>query len=165
MTPVGSTFLGRERNFAFCFSEYGDFCDKTFRSSSSKYDEVFSVLVLALLMKSRTHRRIAALFENSLSVSTLLLTGSIAFDGERHRVSAAQAQRRDPPLGITARHFVKQRHQDAGAGGTDGMSEGNGAAVDVGLRRVEPEFLDHRQGLHRESFVQLEEVHILEFPA
>ena len=82
--------LVTDRSFAFSSSEYGDLRDKnlrsslrpnTMKSSRSSYSP--------LLMKSRTSRRIAALFENWLSALILLLTGSIALDCERHRVSAA----------------------------------------------------------------------------
>jgi hypothetical protein len=57
---------------------------------------------------------------------------------------------------------VDEVRGDARAGGAEGVTEGDGAAVDVGLGAVEAELLLHREVLRREGLVDLDEVHLVE---
>ena len=56
---------------------------------------------------------------------------------------------------------MQQRDDDAGAGGADGVTDGDRAAVDVDLAHVEAELAGDRDGLRGEGFVGLDEVDIL----
>src|ERR1044071_908658 len=87
-----------------------------------------------------------------------------ALDGHRHGVAAAEAERGQPTARVPALHLVEHRRQKARARLPDGVPERDRAAVDVDLRRVEPELADDGDGLHREGFVQLDEVNLVERP-
>src|SRR5512138_1500728 len=50
-------------------------------------------------------------------------------DRQRDAHAAADAQRRDPLAGTPALHFVQQRHQNAAARGTDGVTDRDRATV------------------------------------
>src|ERR1700691_6005653 len=54
-----------------------------------------------------------------------------ALHSQGHGVASAQAKRRDSAMHIAPLHFVKQRHQDAGAGSPNGMPDGHGASIYV----------------------------------
>lgn len=45
-----------------------------------------------------------------------------AFDGQRHGIATAEAQRGHAALRVAPGHLVEQRHEDARAGGSDGMA-------------------------------------------
>ncbi len=53
---------------------------------------------------------------------------------------------------------MEQRDEHTRAAGADGMPDGDRAAMDVDLRRIEAEFAIDGQRLHAESLVQFEEV-------
>src|SRR5579859_5228933 len=66
---------------------------------------------------------------------------SVAGDAHGDAHAAADAQGRQPLLGITLLHFVQQRDQDPGARCADRMAERDGAAIDVDLGSVPAEVL------------------------
>src|SRR5438309_9335239 len=65
--------------------------------------------------------------------------------GDAH--AAADAERRQPLLGIAPGHLVEERDQHPRARGPDGMTERDRAAVHVDLARIPAEFLVDRAGL------------------
>ena len=85
----------------------------------------------------------------------------IRLDCQCHGVSAAEAERGDAALGVAPGHFVEQGHEDAGAGGADGMAQCHGAAVYVGFCRVEAQLLYDGDGLDGKGFVQFEQIYVL----
>ena len=85
-------------------------------------------------------------------------------DGQRHRIAAAQAKRGDAFVRSPLRHGIKQLYQHARAAGADGVAKGDGSAVDVDLGGVQAQFANDGQGLHAESLIQFEEVHIVKRP-
>ena len=60
---------------------------------------------------------------------------------------------------------MQQRHQDAAAGGADGVADGDGAAVDVDLVRVPLHFAVDRDRLRGESLVDFHQVEVAHAPA
>ena len=88
-----------------------------------------------------------------------------ALDGERDAVAAAEAQRRDAALQVSALQRVEQRRQHAAAARADRVAERDSAAVDVHLRRIDAELVEHGDRLHGERLVQLEEIDVLQIPA
>ncbi len=78
-----------------------------------------------------------------------------------------------PPMHSVARpflasrllHFVQQRDQHTRAGRTDRMTDGDGAAIDVDLRRIPAEILVDRAGLRGESLIGLDQVEVVDLPA
>ena len=70
-----------------------------------------------------------------------------------------------PRLPLPGLQRVEQRRQHARAAGADRVAERDGAAVDVHLRRIDAELAQDGHGLHRERFVQLEEIDVLQVPA
>src|SRR5260370_31308663 len=87
--------------------------------------------------------------------------GSVSFYGQCHRVAAAEAKRREASPGVAARHLVEECHQDAGARSSNGMPQRYGAAIHVGFGGIEAQLFNHREGLNRKSFLQLNHVHRL----
>src|ERR1700682_198827 len=83
--------------------------------------------------------------------------------GDAH--AAADAQRRQPLLGVTPAHLMKERHQHPRTRGADGMAECNGATIDVDLAGIPAQFLVHRTGLGGESLIGLDQIQILLLPA
>src|SRR5580658_6467151 len=78
---------------------------------------------------------------------------SIARDAERDAHPAADAQSRQPLLGVTLLHLVEQRHQDTRSRSADRVAEGDGAAIDVDLGGVPAEILVDRASLGRKGLV------------
>src|SRR5580765_1062384 len=83
------------------------------------------------------------------------MSASLALDREGDTHAAPDTERRQPPLGVALAHLVKQRDQDAAAGGADRVAQRDGAAVHVDLGRVPAHLAIHRDGLRRECFVDL----------
>src|SRR5581483_6579037 len=100
--------------------------------------------------------------KNALPLSKNARLSALDAHGNAH--AAADAQRRQALLGSAALHFVQQRYQNARTGRTDRMADGNGAAIDVDLRRIPAEVLVHRAGLSRERFVGLDQIEIVMLP-
>src|SRR5687768_5756345 len=90
---------------------------------------------------------------------------ALAFDGQRDGVAAAEAERGQPAARVPALHLVEHRGQQARARLPDGVAERDRPAVDVHLPGVEPQLADDGDGLHREGFVQLDQVNLAQRPA
>src|ERR1043166_36352 len=76
--------------------------------------------------------------------------------GDAH--AAADAERREPLLGIALLHFMQQGHEHARARCADRVTDRNGAAVDVDLGGISAEVLVDRAGLRRECLVGLDQI-------
>jgi len=63
------------------------------------------------------------------------------------------------------RHFVDQRRGDPCSGRSDRVAKGDGAAVDVGARQVDPEIALAGQDLGGERLVELDQIDVLESQA
>ena len=81
-----------------------------------------------------------------------------ALDAHRDAHAAADAKRGEALLGVAALHFVEQGGQDARARGSDGVADGDGAAVHVHLLKIPAQGLVHGAGLGCEGFVGLDQV-------
>ena len=85
---------------------------------------------------------------------------SCQLNGNRRCFAAADAQGGDAAFEVTRLEGVQQRHDQARAAGADGMPESAGAAVDVDFRMRQLELMHGRHGHHRESLVDLVEIHV-----
>src|SRR5579885_872160 len=83
--------------------------------------------------------------------------------GDAH--AAADAERGEALLGVALLHLIEQRGENARARGADRMTEGDGAAIDVELGRIEAELLADRDRLCSEGLIGLDEIKILHRPA
>src|ERR1700684_3106206 len=88
-----------------------------------------------------------------------------ALYGDGHSHPAADAETGKALLGITADHFMQQRHQDPATGRADGMTEGDGPAVDVDLRGVPSHLTVDRYSLRGKGLIDLHQVQLLMRPA
>src|SRR3954451_2528097 len=88
-----------------------------------------------------------------------------AFDRERDAVAAAEAERGNPSLEIAPLQRVQQRRQHTRATRPDRVPERDSPAIDVHSCGVDAEFAEYRDHLHRECFVDLEEIDVLEIPS
>src|SRR5947209_3210584 len=70
-------------------------------------------------------------------------------------------RRRSVPL-LPAPQLVKQREHQARPGRSQGMAEGDGAAVDVQPLRIDSELLDHCEDLPGEGLIDLDQVDVVE---
>src|ERR1700712_1843342 len=76
----------------------------------------------------------------------LVMGGSDGFDAHGHAHAAADAQGGKALLGAGPLHLVQQGGQHPRAGSADRVADGDGAAVDVDLGRVQAEAARHAQG-------------------
>src|SRR5947199_110137 len=79
--------------------------------------------------------------------------------------AAADAERREPLLGVAALHLVEERDQNPRPRRADRVADGDGAAIDVDDIGVPAHFLVDRAGLRRESLVGLDQVEVVDLPA
>src|SRR5262249_45983096 len=86
------------------------------------------------------------------------LGGSHPFDSDCDAVAATETQRRDAAFQVAVLQRVEQRRQHPAPARSDRVAERNRAAIDVDFRGIDAELVQHGDGLHRERFVQLEEV-------
>ena len=70
-----------------------------------------------------------------------------------------------PLLRARALHLVQQGGQDARAGRADRVADGDGAAVDVDLGRIEAQLAHHAERLGGEGLVGLDQVEVADLPA
>ena len=76
-------------------------------------------------------------------------------------MAAADAEGGKTLLGLVAlEHLVEQGDDDAGAGAADGVTQGDGAAVDVDLAHVEVQLTGDGDGLGGKGLVGLDEVDV-----
>ena len=83
--------------------------------------------------------------------------------GDAH--AAADAQRGETFLRAALLHLEQKRRQNARAGCTDWMADGDGAAIDVHDRRIPTHVLVDGDRLRREGFVGLDKIKILDLPS
>src|SRR5258706_8914538 len=74
--------------------------------------------------------------------------------------AAAEAQRREAEAALPTAELVEQGRDDSRSRGTDRMTEGDRAAVDVDLVPVEAELAPVRDGLGGEGLVDLDQVEV-----
>src|SRR5215475_6134458 len=86
-------------------------------------------------------------------------------DTHRDAHAAADAERGEALLGVALLHFVQQRHQHAGAGGADRVTDRDRAAIDVDLGGIPAEVLVDGAGLRREGLVGLDQIEVADVPA
>src|SRR5262245_60009234 len=83
--------------------------------------------------------------------------------GDTHPTT--NAQRCDASVEILRTKGMDESRQDAGAAGADRMSERDRAAVDVDSLGVDTKLLHDGYRLHRECFVQLEKINLIDIHA
>jgi hypothetical protein len=88
--------------------------------------------------------------------------GSEGFDDHGDALAAADAGGAETVAGVATAQLMDEVSGDAVAGGSEGVAQGDGAAVDVGLVAVEAEGALDGNILGREGLVDLNEVHLLE---
>ena len=88
-----------------------------------------------------------------------------ALDGERDAVAAAEAQRRDAALQVALLQRVEQRRQHAAPLEPIAWPSATAPPLTLTLRRIDAELVEHRDRLHGERFVQLEQIDVLQLPA
>src|SRR5687767_5201052 len=88
-----------------------------------------------------------------LSLCGLIVSCSVARDGQGDAHAAPDAQGRQTFFGIALLHLMQQGNDDARARGADRMAERYVAAVDVHFRRIPAHVLVDRAGLGGEGLV------------
>src|SRR4051794_34332918 len=86
---------------------------------------------------------------------------SIHFQSDRHSHSPAHTERRQAAPRLPSAHLIKQCDDDAGAGAADGVSQRDGAAVDVQLLAWNRFVTQDGKHLRCECFVQFHEIEIV----
>src|SRR5215472_5435000 len=76
------------------------------------------------------------------------------FQCDRHAHAAADTEGGDSLSCIALQHLVEKRHHDARAAAADGMSEGNGATIDIEAVAIEIQPTIAGQNLGSEGFVE-----------
>src|SRR5690349_18651251 len=77
-------------------------------------------------------------------------------------LAAADAHGHHAPLGAAALAFLQDVAGAAGAGHAEGVADGDGAAVDVVLLRVDAEAVTAVEALRGEGFVQFPDVDVVD---
>src|SRR5215212_6758085 len=88
-----------------------------------------------------------------------------AFHGDSSGFTTADAQRGDAALQILRFKRMQQRHDQACAGGADGMAERTGAAIDIQSVAGDTQIALRRHRYHRERLVDLEQIDVTNAPA
>src|SRR6185437_12785890 len=70
----------------------------------------------------------------------------------------ADAQGREPLLGVAPAHFIEQGGQDARTRCADGMADGDGTAIDIHLGRIPTHVLVDGTGLGSEGLVGFHQI-------
>src|SRR5271169_6260811 len=94
-------------------------------------------------------------------VNLIVGQDDLPFDGDGYCIAAAEAEGCDAALQIAALQFVEQGDEDARAGCTNRVSEGDRAAIYVYFFGVELQHAGYGNGRDREGFVQFIEVYVL----
>src|SRR5277367_972212 len=98
-----------------------------------------------------------------LSFEPSVLVSPLYAHGDAH--AAADTERGEPLFRVALLHLVKQRHQDARAGGANGMADRDRAAIDIDFAGVPTEVLVDRARLGGERFIGLDEIEIADAPS
>src|SRR5829696_4424151 len=85
-----------------------------------------------------------------------------ALEDDGDALAAADAGRGEAVAAAAPLQFVERRQHEARPRGAERVAERDGAAVDVGLRAVEPQLLLDGEVLAGESLVDLDEVDLRE---
>src|SRR5260370_4338928 len=93
-------------------------------------------------------------------MSTRAEINSETLDGEGYSVAAAEAERGDAALQITALQFIQKSYQDACAVRSNGMAVGVCAAVDVDFFAIEFQLPRDGDRSHGKGFVELNEIDV-----
>ena len=78
--------------------------------------------------------------------------------------ATTDTQRGQAAFGLASLHFKQQSVQDPAAGGADGVTDGNRAAVDVHNSWIPAHVFIHRTGLSGEGFIGFDQVQIADRP-
>src|SRR5689334_8940623 len=117
-------------------------------------------------LKKKGHKRTKPISTPILCVRCSYLVSELhALHCHCDRVSAAEAQCRDPLLAVATDQFVKERDQYASAAGSNGMAKRHSAAVHVDFGRINSKLLDYCHGLNRESFIDFVEIDFFRLPS
>src|SRR5262249_2493544 len=103
--------------------------------------------------------------ERAAARSAAEYLGPLTLDAHRDTHAAADAQCREPLLGVALLHLVQQGHEHARARCANRMADRYRAAVNIDLGRVPAEVLVDRTGLRREGFVRFDQIEIVDLPA
>src|SRR5437660_12727699 len=102
--------------------------------------------------------RVRSRSKNAAPVAALGGLPAIHLDDDRVALATARADRRAPEAAAAAAQLVHERAQDARAGGSDRVPEGDRATVDVDLVLVDPEHPDRVQRHRGEGLVDLPQI-------
>src|SRR5262245_12761173 len=86
--------------------------------------------------------------------------GLLSLEKHGHPHTSRNAERRDTPLRPPPAQLMEQGRGDARAGGADGMSERDRAAVDVDAAEIEREVPGTGDDLGGERLVQLDQIDV-----
>ena len=89
----------------------------------------------------------------------------LALNAHGNAHAAADAERGQALLGTRTLHFMQQRDQHARTRCADGVTNGNGTAIDVDLRSIPTHVLVHSTGLRGKGFIGFNKIKIRSFPA
>ena len=96
-----------------------------------------------LMMRALAMRACTTAGSNAERASPVTFRRSDRLDAHGHAHAAADAERGEALLGAGTLHLVQQGGEDPRAGRADRVADGDGAAVDVDLGRVETQFAGH----------------------
>jgi len=82
-----------------------------------------------------------------------IITALIPFYNRSTTHAASHTQSGQAGFYIAFLHFMEKRNQDAAAGASYGMSQGNGTAVYVQFIKVEAQIMSHGHRLGGKSFI------------
>src|SRR5512135_1247889 len=105
-----------------------------------------------------TRNQYAETVSATTSSGTSGIRGSHALDDHGDPLAAADAHRDQAVALAGAMQFVHRLDRQDAPGGSDRVAQGDGAAVRIDLRGVEPEVLADAQRLGRERLVGLDDV-------
>ena len=86
-------------------------------------------------------------------------------DGESDAVAASETERRHTAAAAAIFQRIDECRENTRAARANRMAEGDGPPMNIRLRSIEIELFRDRASLHRESFVELDEIDIVVAPA
>src|SRR5215470_4081428 len=90
---------------------------------------------------------------------------AVDFEQARAALAAADAHRDDAPLRLAAGAFLQDVAGEAGAGHAERVSDGDRAAIDVVLGRIDAELVARVEALAGKRLVQLPDVDVVDLQA